>query len=518
LATLQFAPRLRPDEVPQWLAVMRAITGIVETPGDADNPKILAMRDEIARTYSDMASYCALYVHDSTPWCGLAAAYSMTMAGIRPPFGETDTDRWMWALAWADDDEFGLRLDAPRLGCVVVMEREGGGHVTLYERTEGDRYVCRGGNQSDAINEQSYPISGVVALVWPHEGGPVPPAERRTLQQGDSGADVVALQKTLGIPADGEFGPMTDAAVKSFQAATGLVPDGVVGPVTWEECDTLDLKMAAGDNGLPDDLAQEIIALAEGSALADVSWPDRGRPPPGYIPGMALAYGLAVNWLNAGKLAAAVMAQAAGDPDTDALAWYESEFATLGMDNSRAGIDPLRHLFVLLIGLGMRESSGRYCEGRDMSASNVTADTAEAGLFQTSWNIRGASPELPKLLDDYWADPNGFLPTFQDGIAPSASDLQGYGSGEGASYQWLAKYSPAFAVMVTAIGARTLRQHWGPINRGEVDLMPEANELLLAVQELIEGAPLPPEPEPEMAEVTITIASKGSVRVIINEG
>jgi hypothetical protein len=34
----------------------------------------------------------------------------------------------------------------------------------------------------------------------------------------------------------------------------------------------------------------------------------------------------------------------------------------------------------------MRESSGIYCAGRDQSASNTSADAAEAGLFQR--NIR----------------------------------------------------------------------------------------------------------------------------------
>ena len=97
----------------------------------------------------------------------------MTMAAIRPVFGPTDTDQWMWARAW-DDETWGYELATPRPGCVVVMEREGGGHVTLYERTEGSMYVCRGGNQSDSINAQSYAISKVVALMWPREDG-VPP-------------------------------------------------------------------------------------------------------------------------------------------------------------------------------------------------------------------------------------------------------------------------------------------------------------------------------------------------------
>ena len=73
------------------------------------------------------------------------------------------------------------------------------------------------------------------------------------------------------------------------------------------------------------------------------------------------------------------------------------------MDGDAKTGDTLRHLFVLLTGLDMRESSGRCCEGRDLSASNTTADTAEAGLFQQSWNSRFASPELPKLVSQYSA-------------------------------------------------------------------------------------------------------------------
>ena len=63
---------------------------------------------------------------------------------------------------------------------------------------------------------------------------------------------------------------------------------------------------------------------------------------------------------------------------SDVLAWYDPQFRAAGMENAVSGADTLRHLFVLLFGLGMRESSGRYCAGRDTSANNTDADTAEA--------------------------------------------------------------------------------------------------------------------------------------------
>jgi hypothetical protein len=316
---------------------------------------------------------------------------------------------------------------------------------------------------------------------------PEPPSQP-TLKQGDEGEAVASLQRSLGLPDDGDFGPATDQWVRSFQAACGQSSDGVVGPNTWVEIDKLDAKMLAGSDGIDDRLASDIEILVASSGVPDYSWPDRGQPPDGYIAGMAKTFALAVLLYREGNEAVKIMAQADTGEADDALTVYRDEFSDNGMDNSRAGVATLRHLFVMMTGLGMRESSGNCWEGRDVSASNVESDTCEASLFQTSWNISSSSDTIDELLDEYWQDPNGFQPTFARGISPRADQLDCYGTGNGARYQWLSRFSPAFHALVTGVGMRLRSDHWGPINRGEVDIVPDVDELLIEVQKLMEPA------------------------------
>jgi peptidoglycan hydrolase-like protein with peptidoglycan-binding domain len=65
---------------------------------------------------------------------------------------------------------------------------------------------------------------------------PVPAKDgqsRPTLRRGDHGDAVRQMQAGLGVPADGSFGPMTEAAVRAFQRKHQLVPDGIFGPRSW---------------------------------------------------------------------------------------------------------------------------------------------------------------------------------------------------------------------------------------------------------------------------------------------
>jgi len=502
---------------------MRAITGLSEDtdPGQS-NPKIEGMAAYVGRTFPPQASYASNYTSDDTAWCGVTEAFCMSACKppISGPFGATDTDKWMWAQSWASDPGY-VKLASPVRGAIVVFRHsDGSGHVTTFEEWNGNSIDCRGGNQSNCVKVSTYSTSEVLGYYWPKDYPmpDVPPAPREDVSEGDSGPSVVEVQTILGIvPADGDFGPITDGGVKGYQAACGLVVDGEVGPQTWSKLDELQTKVTNSEEPLSAELVSAITDTAQNSSIARYAWKDRGKAPTGYIAGMALCFAVALDRLNSEDDAAQEMSRPnSNDPDTDVFAYYESEFDDEGMSNDESNSEPverLRHLFALMIGLGMRESSGRYCEGRDMSADNVSSDTAEAGMFQTSWNIRSCNSAIPPLLTEFWSHPVGYRESFQDGVSPDSNDLGNYGSGGGAQSQFLSKYAALFHALVGAVGPRNLRAHWGPINRYEAELKSEADSMLQAVQHLVESGVEPgPDPEPEHPN-WVNVKARGKVQV-----
>jgi putative chitinase len=57
-------------------------------------------------------------------------------------------------------------------------------------------------------------------------------AVTQVLRRGSKGDMVKKMQAKLGLTADGDFGPGTEAALKKWQTANGLTADGVAGPKT----------------------------------------------------------------------------------------------------------------------------------------------------------------------------------------------------------------------------------------------------------------------------------------------
>ena len=240
-------------------------------------------------------------------------------------------------------------------------------------------------------------------------------------------------------------------------------------------------------------LIDAVTTLASKSTCMAYSWKDRGKAPTGYVKGVALVFGRAV--CHATRSDVVVVSQAkTSDTKKDSLAWYDGIFSGLGMSNDVAGLDTLRHAYTLLLGLGMRESSGEHCTGRDMSATNTTSDSAEAGAWQTSWDSHTASPELPKLFAQYKSSSNGcLLSTFAEGVTCNAANWQNWGTGaDGLEFQKLSKECPAFAAEYAAVMIRVLGGslgHYGPLRTKAAEVRPECDALFAKVQALVEQNP-----------------------------
>ena len=474
-----------------------------------DGPDVVIQARAIAQVFPDLARYCD-EASNSMPWCGDFIGFILKDFGIRPPLtkdgvGFFYVDRWLdWGAA--------IPVGQEQPGDVAIFLKKPH-HVTFV--VGNGKYV--GGNQyrpetgqSDAVTEASYrrpdairraPLPGMI-VVPPQ---PQPAALRPMIEIRDTDANtggaVSEAQRLLGeIGIDGEFGTETDAAVRSFQALRGLEIDGVIGPETWAAL-LSDKPIVPGFISNTKPLASDMIARISTAVLASevsrYSWVGRGVAPIGYTKGMAVTYAYVYAKWRAGDSSARVMAQLpTGDTERDALAWY-------GVTNIASGASTLRALFTLLLGLGMRESSGKYWEGLDTNAGFKSADETEAGLFQQSWNSRVASPELPKLFAAWLANTSdGLLPIFREGVPAGSSPNLGGGQGE--QFQALCKSKPAFTVEAAAICLRVLggsEGHFGPIRRREVEFLPAAATLFQQVETIVDSVSQPSEPQKMPPEI-----------------
>jgi peptidoglycan hydrolase-like protein with peptidoglycan-binding domain len=82
--------------------------------------------------------------------------------------------------------------------------------------------------------------------------------------ESSSGVSVAAIQRALGLPADGVYGPRTRAAVKRFQRRHGLTVDGVAGPETLAA-----LGLTSDDNGAA--VEDDAGAASSGGSAPDAS-------------------------------------------------------------------------------------------------------------------------------------------------------------------------------------------------------------------------------------------------------
>lgn len=147
---------LEKSSEPYWLAEARKYIGLAEIPGPKHNSTIIRWLERLKAWWRD----------DETPWCGLFVATCLQSAGVDLP------QYWMRAKAWAD---WGAPLVNPIPGCLVIFERQGGGHVGfVVGRTADGRLMVLGGNQGNAVSITAFDRARVIAYRWPVGRGPAP--------------------------------------------------------------------------------------------------------------------------------------------------------------------------------------------------------------------------------------------------------------------------------------------------------------------------------------------------------
>jgi uncharacterized protein (TIGR02594 family) len=136
---------------PKWLETARSYIGVAETPGKATAPTIQRW----------LLGLKAWWYDDETPWCGVFVAECMKESNIKLPAA------WFRAKGWLD---WGIPIYAPIVGCVVVYERTGGGHVGLVVgRDELGRLMTLGGNQGNKVGIAPFDMTRVLGYRWPAE-------------------------------------------------------------------------------------------------------------------------------------------------------------------------------------------------------------------------------------------------------------------------------------------------------------------------------------------------------------
>jgi len=148
---------------PQWLIFARRFIGRKELPGPESAPWIEKLWFKLRAGW-----LWALYGDDSTlAWCGLFVAACLNELGYALP------KHWYRARAWLELDTPADKrrlqaLDFPAVGCIVVFERKGGGHVgfVVGQSVYGHLMVL-GGNQGNSVSILPFDRERVLGYRWP---------------------------------------------------------------------------------------------------------------------------------------------------------------------------------------------------------------------------------------------------------------------------------------------------------------------------------------------------------------
>ena len=155
---------------PRWLSLARAELGQSEISGrrGGHNDVIVSYwrRGGIARR--DGTSWEP--GNDETPWCAAFMGAILTEAGLAGTHSAMARSYETWGEAVATGERPHRWASIP-LGAVVVLNRPGAGaqsgHVAFAAGASERSVRLLGGNQNDAVSEDWFPKTRIIAVRWP---------------------------------------------------------------------------------------------------------------------------------------------------------------------------------------------------------------------------------------------------------------------------------------------------------------------------------------------------------------
>jgi uncharacterized protein (TIGR02594 family) len=142
--------------LPKVLSVALQFIGIKEVPGFANNPVIMSMAKELG--------VADIYTNDDQAWCALFMNYCIKLAGkpvVNTKRNKYNLLRALWLLNWGEEVKDGDY----RLGDIVVLNRKGGGHDTIFiAYTTTGTFYGFGGNQANTASFDEFDMDRIAGV------------------------------------------------------------------------------------------------------------------------------------------------------------------------------------------------------------------------------------------------------------------------------------------------------------------------------------------------------------------
>jgi uncharacterized protein (TIGR02594 family) len=137
----------QPSTNPKWYDLALGEMDQAEISGSKDNPRIVEYHSVTSLSADD----------DETPWCASFVSWCLEKSGVK----STKSARAKSYMEW------GSPLNTPKLGCIAVFTRTGGGHVAFFISESATHVRVLGGNQGNKVSIASYSKANLLGYRWP---------------------------------------------------------------------------------------------------------------------------------------------------------------------------------------------------------------------------------------------------------------------------------------------------------------------------------------------------------------